>query len=50
MLRRIAGKDHRVRLLSVDVLNTATQAVGPQLHCRVIRCRRKNVGIADLGD
>ena len=50
MLRSVAGKDDDVRLLLVDVRDGPPQAVGPQLRCGMLRCRRQYVRIADLGD
>jgi len=50
MLHRIAAENYGIGLLLVDVGDTAPQAIGPQLCCRVIRCARQYVGIADLGD
>jgi len=50
VLHRITGEDHRIGPLLVDVCDTSPQAVGPQLCCGMIRRRRQDVGIADLGD
>ena len=48
MLHRIAGEDHGVGLLVVDIRNTTPQAFGPQPGCRMLRPWQKYVGIADL--
>jgi hypothetical protein len=33
VLHRIAGKNHYIRKLLVDVRDTKPQAIGPQLRC-----------------
>jgi hypothetical protein len=48
MLHRIAGKDHGIGPLHVYVRDTAPQAFGAQLGCRMLRPWQKYVGIADL--
>jgi hypothetical protein len=50
MLHRITGKDHSVRLLLVDIRDAAPQAVSPQFRSGMIRFRRQDVRIANLGD
>ncbi len=50
ILHRVAGKDHRIRLLNVDIGNGAHQTRRPHLRRRVIGIRREDVGIADMGD
>ena len=50
VLDRIAGEDHRIGFLLIDIGDAATQAISPQRGCRLIRCGRQDVSIADLGD
>ena len=50
VLRRIAGEDDDIGLLVINSLDAAPQAVGPQLGCGLIRCRRQDVRIANLGN
>lgn len=50
MLDRIARENHGIGLLLIDIRDAAPQTVSPQFGGGLIRFRRQNMRIADLGN
>jgi hypothetical protein len=50
VLHDVAGVDHRIRLLAVDIRDTSPQVVCPTPTLGPVRRSRQDVGITDLGN